>query len=254
MIFPLRRAAMVLLLLLPALSAGTAAADEFSDAQKAEIGAIVRQYLLDNPEVLVEVSQELEKRQQEQQAEQRQGVIGENAASIFRGAGDLVAGNPEGDVTVVEFFDYNCSWCKRGLPEILALIEEDKNVRLVMKEFPIFGADSEYAARAALASAAQGKYWEFHLALLGHEGKVSKQTVDEIAAAQGLDVARLKADMEKPEIKDNIERNRQLGQAMAIEGTPAFIVDGTMIPGYVPKSSLAATIAEIRKNGGCTYC
>lgn len=254
MISPFR--ALGALLILPAmiLSAGLALADEFTEKQKAEIGAIVRQYLLDNPEVLVEVSQELEKRQQEQQAQQRQGAIGENAAQIFRGEGDLVAGNPKGDVTVVEFFDYNCSWCKRGLPEVLALIKEDENVRLVMKEFPIFGDNSEYAARAALASAEQGKYWDFHLALLSHEGKVSKQTVDEIAVAKGLDLARLKTDMEKPEIHANIERNRQIGRAMAIDGTPAFIVDGTVIPGYVPKSSLAAAIDEIRKGGGCTYC
>ena len=97
-----------------------------------------------------------------------------NADAIFRSPHDYVAGNPEGDVTMVEFFDYNCGWCKKGLPEVVSLIEQDKNLRVVLKEFPIFGGDSDYAAKAALAAKKQGKYWELHTALLGHEGKVTR--------------------------------------------------------------------------------
>ena len=231
-----------------------AAADEFNPKQRDEIGAIVRDYLLKHPEVLLEVSKELDKRQQEAEDQQRNGAVAENADALFRSPSDFVAGNPKGDVTMVEFFDYNCPWCKKSMPEVLRLIDEDKNLRLVMKEFPIFGEDSEYAARAALAARKQDKYWPFHLAMLGHEGKLSKADVDEIAAAQGLDMVKLKTDMDSPEIVAVIARNQQLANTMAITGTPAFIIDRKVIPGYLPKDGLAAAIKEIRDAGGCTVC
>ena len=177
--------------LLLAAAPAAALAGSFNDSQRKEIGEIVREYLLKNPEVLVEISKELEKRQAAEDDKKRTGALAENAKEIFHSSADLVAGNPDGDVTMVEFFDYNCGWCKKGLPEVLSLIEGDKNLRLVMKEFPIFGGDSDYAAMAALASQKQGKYWPFHVALLGHEGKVTAADVDEIAKAQGLDLDKL---------------------------------------------------------------
>ena len=124
----------------------------------------------------------------------------------------------------------------------------------MLKEFPIFGEESEYAARAALASQAQGKYWPFHLALLQHEGKVSKETVDEIAVQQGLDLAKLKTDMESKAIYTQIAQNQQLAKSLAINGTPAFIVDKKVIPGYVPHDGLLAAIKEVRDGGGCQIC
>ncbi len=136
------------------ISAGSAIAAEssFSDAQKKEIGEVVRQYLLENPELLLEVSQELEKRQQQAENKKREEALKTSAAELFHSPHDLVVGNPNGDVVMVEFFDYNCGWCKKGLPEVMSLIEKDKNLKLVLKEFPIFGGDSDYAAMAALAS------------------------------------------------------------------------------------------------------
>ena len=232
----------------------TAMAAEFTDQQRAEIGTIIREYLLQNPEVLVEVGQELDKRQQTAEGKARELALANNAAEIFHSDADLVAGNPSGAITMVEFFDYNCSWCKKGVPEVLRLLESDKELRLVMKEFPIFGEDSEYAARAALASKAQGKYWQFHLAMLRHEGKVSKQGVDEIAAEQGLDLAKLKIDMETPAIREQIIRNQKLAQSLAINGTPAFIVDKKVIPGYLPHDGLLAAVQEVRDGGGCQIC
>ena len=241
----------VALLLLPATAS---AADSFNDEQRAEIGKIVRQYLLDNPEILIEVSKELETRQKAEEDQKREGALVANADAIFKSPDDLVAGNPKGDVTMVEFFDYNCSWCKKGLPEVLSLIEKDKNLRLVLKEFPIFGGDSDYAAMAALASRAQGKYWEFHLAMLGHEGKLTRDNVDEIARAQGLDVDKLKADMNSPGIARIIAANQSLAQSLNINGTPAFIIDKTVVPGYLPVDGLMAAIAEVRGSGGCKLC
>lgn len=239
------------MLLLPATAL---AEDSFNDKQRTEIGKVVRQYLLDNPELLLEVSKELEIRQKAEEDKKREGALAANADAVFKSPHDLVAGNPKGDVTMVEFFDYNCGWCKKGLPEVMSLIENDKNLRLVMKEFPIFGGDSDYAAQAALASNAQGKYWEFHVALLSHEGKLTRETIDEIATAQGLDLDKLKSDMQSPKIAEIIAANQKLAQDLNISGTPAFIIDRTVVPGYLPVDGLMAAINEVRASGGCKLC
>lgn len=236
------------------LPATALAEDSFNDKQRAEIGQVVRQYLLDNPEILLEVSKELEIRQKAEEDKKREGALAANADAVFKSPHDLVAGNPKGDVTMVEFFDYNCGWCKKGLPEVMSLIENDKNLRLVMKEFPIFGGDSDYAAQAALASNAQGKYWEFHVALLSHEGKLTRETIDEIATAQGLDLDKLKSDMQSPKIAEIIAANQKLAQDLNITGTPAFIIDRTVVPGYLPVDGLMAAINEVRASGGCKLC
>ncbi len=232
----------------------SAFAAEFSDKQREEMGSIIREYLLKNPELLVEVSEELQKRQQIADDAQRNDTLATNAAEIFHAKNDLVAGNPKGAITMVEFFDYNCAWCKKGLPEVLRLLDSEKDVRLVMKEFPIFGEDSDYAARAALASEAQGKYWPFHLAMLGHEGKLTKANVDEIAGKQGLDVAKMKSDMKSAAIRSQIARTQELAKSLAISGTPAFVVDQKLIPGYMPHDGLQAAIKEVRDGGGCKIC
>ena len=236
------------------LATAASAQSAFDDAQKKEIGQIVRQYLLENPEILIEVGKELETRQKLAEEKQREDTLVASAREMFHSPDDLVAGNPDGDVTMVEFFDYNCSWCKKGLPEVLSLIDKDKNLRVVMKEFPIFGGDSDYAALAALASNKQGKYWEYHLALLGHEGKLTRESVDEIAKAQGLDLEKLKADMQLPEIIQIIARNQKLAQDLAINGTPAFVIDSKVVPGYLPMDGLMAAIGEVRAAGGCKLC
>jgi protein-disulfide isomerase len=249
MIRTLCTAAVALPLLITGANAGS-----FNDDQRKEIGDIVRDYLLENPEILIEVSKKLEDQQQEAESKKRSSALADYADDIFRMEGDFVAGNPDGDVTMVEFFDYNCGWCKKGLPEVLSLVEEDKSLRLVLKEFPIFGGDSDYAAMAALAARNQGKYWELHVALLGHEGKVTSATVDEIAKAQGLDIDKLKADMKSPEVAAIIQRNQQLAQSLSINGTPAFIIDTQVVPGYLPKAGLLASVNKVRESGGCTLC
>jgi protein-disulfide isomerase len=237
-----------------AMTPYAAAEGSFSDAQKTEIGEIVRQYLMENPEVLLDVSKALEARQQQAEAEQRKGALAAHAKAIFHGSNDFVAGNPNGDVTIVEFFDYNCGWCKKGFPEVMSLIEKDKNLRVVLKEFPIFGGDSDYAAIAALAAKKQNKYMELHAALFSHEGKITQQVVDDLAKANGIDLEKLKADMKSPEIAQSLAETREIAQALAINGTPAFIIDEQVSPGYLPADSLAAIVAEVRQNGGCKIC
>ena len=240
--------------LLLAFSLPAAAESSFNDAQKAEIGQIVRDYLLANPEILLELSQTLEAKQKDAEAKQREAAMASSADQLFRSPHDHVAGNPEGDVTIVEFFDYNCGWCKKGFSEVVSLIEKDKNLRVVLKEFPIFGGDSDYAARAAVAARNQGKYWELHSALFSHEGKVTKEFVDEAAKAVGLDLAKLKADMDSQEVTDIIGANQALAQSLAINGTPAFIIDTQVTPGYLPAPDLLASIQQVRESGGCKLC
>lgn len=248
--FRLAACAAALIALTPAAFADAA----FNDAQKKEIGEIVRQYLMDNPEVLLDVSRALEAKQQQQEQEQRTQVLQSNAEQIFRSPADYVAGNPKGDVTIVEFFDYNCGWCKKGFPEVMSLVEKDKNLRVVLKEFPIFGGDSDYAAMAAIASKKQDKYWDLHQALFSHEGKVTKESVDEIATKVGIDLAKLKEDMKDPAIAKELADTHALAQSLAINGTPAFIVDDKVSPGYLPADGLTAMIEEVRTGGGCKLC
>ncbi|MBK1866131.1 DsbA family protein [Aestuariivirga sp. YIM B02566] len=243
-----------LLIALIALFVLPAQAAEFNDAQKKELGDIIRQYLLDNPEVVRDAMQELERKQQEAEDSARTDILKTMAADIFRSKDDLVGGNPKGKVTMVEFFDYNCGYCKRAFPDVMKMIDADKDLKLVMKEFPILGPGSVYAARAALASRKQGKYWEYHMAMMAHEGRIDEAVADQIAEASGLDVKKLKADMEADEVNQVITRNMQLADSLKIQGTPAFIIDETVIPGAVGYEALAAVVKQIRDNGGCKLC
>ncbi len=236
----------------PAVSTGTAANSQFNTEQTQAIQQIVKDYLLKNPEILVEVGKELEKRQADLQAEEHSRVILERKADIFSSPSDFVFGNPKGNVSVVEFFDYNCGWCKRAVDELVKLTEADPNVRVVFKEFPIFGENSVIAATAAMASKKQGKYWDFHVALM-KERQVTKDNVFTIAEKVGLDVAKLKADMADPEFAAAIKKNAELAQALGMEGTPAFIVDSRVNVGYLPADGLNQLITEVRKSG-CKVC
>jgi protein-disulfide isomerase len=232
----------------------TANAAEFNDGQRKEMESIIKDYLLANPELLREMGQLLEQKEKLAENEQRKGALVSNAAQIFRDKTDFVAGNPNGKVTMVEFFDYNCGWCKKGFPEVLSMIESDKDLRFVLKEFPIFGEDSEYAARAAIAAIKQGKYWGLHMAMFQHEGKLAKDSVDEIAAGLGLNMDQLKKDMDDPATAEILVRNRNLAASLAINGTPAFIIDDRLVPGYLPKAELASAINDVRAKGGCSLC
>lgn len=240
--------AMIALFVLPAQAA------EFNDAQKKELGDVIRQYLMENPEVVRDAMQELERKQQEAENAARTDTLKAMSSDIFRSKDDLIGGNPNGKVTLVEFFDYNCGYCKRAFPDVMKMIDTDKDLKLVMKEFPILGPGSVYAARAALASRKQGKYWEYHMALMAHEGRIDESVADQIAQATGLDVKKLKADMATDEVNQVIARNMQLADALNIQGTPAFIIDETVIPGAVGYEALATVVKQVRDNGGCKLC
>ncbi len=235
-----------------AIAAPAATVKSFTGAQRAEIEAIIKDYLLAHPEVMMEVSKELEKRQASVQAEDQKKLIVERKASIFKSPTDFVFGNPQGDVSVVEFFDYNCGWCKKAVDELTKLTKADPKVRVVFKELPIFGENSAFAAKAAMASLKQGKYWDFHVALM-KERQVTKDNVFTIAAKAGLNVDQLKKDMADPVYEAALKENAALAQALGIEGTPGFIIDARVNVGFVPADGITQILAEVRKEG-CKAC
>ena len=224
----------------------------FTPQQVSALQGIIKDYLISNPDVMVEITKEIEKRQQVLQAAEHQKLIADNKASIFSRPGDFVYGNAKGDVTVVEFFDYNCGWCKKAIDDVVKLTKADPKVRVVMKEFPIFGEASSLAAKAAMASVKQGKYWEFHTALM-REKQVTKENLFPIAEKVGLNVAKLKTDMADPKLEEALKETTQIAQALGIEGTPGFIVDSKINVGYLPAEGLQQMIGEIRK-AGCQMC
>lgn len=229
------------------------AAETVTDDERLRIESIIRDYLLKNPEVLQEAYEVLQARDRSKQEEAAQKTIAENGAAIFKSPDDYVAGNPDGNVTVVEYFDYNCQYCKRAAPEVQKLIESDKNVRVVLKEFPILNDGSSFAAKAAIASMKQGRYWELHRALIEESGPIDEKRTLEIAKSVGLDTERLVEDMKDDGVENIIRQNHELAQKLGINGTPAFIVGDKLIPGAISAEELAQEVATVREKG-CAGC
>jgi protein-disulfide isomerase len=232
----------------------------FSTEQKAALENMIRDYLISNPNVTQEIIQawQADQRrnqvvQQEEQIKKMRTAVIANKAEVFRPKLGFSTGNLKGDVTIVEFFDYNCGFCKRSLPHVLTLLKTDKKLRLVAKEFPILGPSSIYASRAAIASRKQDKYWEFHVALMSTRG-LSEAQVLRVAKKIGLDVVRLKKDMEAPEVAQEIDANIQLAGKLGVNGTPSFVIADRPVPGAVGIEVLRAHIAEVRAKGGCKIC
>jgi protein-disulfide isomerase len=219
----------------------------FSPAQKKEIEQMMHDYLIQHPEVLSEAINALQAKEDEAKEAKQVAAVKSHKKDIFEQTENTVIGNPKGDVTLVEFFDYNCGYCKAMFPAMMEALKEDGKVRLILKEFPILGPSSVTASRAALASRKQGKYNEFHLAMLGHKGSLTDDTVFAIAKDSGLDIDKLKKDMDDPTVAAIINKNRQLAQALDIEGTPALIVGDTLVPGAVPKARLVELLKQARK-------
>lgn len=223
---------------------GMALSQDVSDDR---IKALIAETLRDNPELILEALQALEARQAEAEAAAAAAVLTNERALLERDPNAPVLGNPDGDVTVVEFFDYNCPYCKRAMPEIDALLAQDGQIRLVLREWPILSEGSALAARAALAARKQGKYPEMHDALMTMRGKLEADTVMRIAGEVGLDLEKLKADMQSPEVEEHIATSMRLADALGFSGTPAFIVGDQLIPGFVEKAQLAEAVASARQ-------
>jgi protein-disulfide isomerase len=236
----------------PAFAQKPAAKDAKATADRAAIEKIVREYLLSNPEIIEQASAALRARQAEAQEKATQAAIKTQHAALYQHAATPIMGNASGDVAVVEFFDYRCGYCKRVAPAVNALVKNDANVKVVLKELPILGPESVFAARAALAAHKQGKYTAMHLGLLAADA-LDEKSVLAVAASAGLDVERLQRDAKDESISKQLAENQALADALAVNGTPAFIVGNRMLPGAVDEAGLAAIVGAERalaKAGG----
>lgn len=222
------------------------AAAEFSAEQRQAIEAIVRDYLIKNPDVMLEVLEAAKEKIHSDAEAQRTAALTDRRQEIFADPNAPVVGNPQGDVTLVEFFDYRCPYCKQVAPAIESLLSEDKKLRIVYKEFPVLGPESVTAARAALAARKQGKYEVLHRTLIGMKGQINDAAIFNAAKSVGLDVETLKRDMQAPEIDTTLQANQQLAAALDIHGTPGFVIGDEVVPGAVGIDALRQMIAAAR--------
>ena len=221
-------------------------AAEFSAPQKGEIESIVREYLIAHPEVLQEAMTELEKRQTVAEAEKHKTAVKDNASAIFSSPRQVNLGNPDGNVTFVEFFDYNCGYCKRAMGDMLTLMKDDPKLKVVLKEFPVLGPGSVEAAQVAVAVRMQDKtgkkYLDFHQKLLGGRGQADKAHALAAAKDAGLDMARIEKDMQSPEVKSTLEENMKLAEALGLNGTPSYVIGSDVVVGAVGLDALQEKI------------
>ena len=234
-----------------ALGAPAAALDlsTMSAAEKAAFGEAVKTYLMENPEVLVEAINKLEERQQAAQADNDKVLVQTNAEDIFHYAGDWVGGNPDGDVTMVEFIDYKCTYCKKAYEVVDEVLKSDAKIRFVVKEFPILSDQSVLAARFAVATrqvAGDAAYEKVHDALMAVRGDITLDSLQRLAEAQKIDAKAVLAQMNSEEVTAVLRTNAQLAERMAIAGTPAFVVGGQLLRGYAPAEVMAQIIADER--------
>lgn len=232
--------------------ATTAAAGPFDDLSDADRGALrdeIRSYLLENPEVLMEAISVLEDRQAEAKTQAEQQAVAANHDEIFSDGVSHVKGNPDGDVTIVEFFDYQCTYCKRAHPEVTELLESDGKIRLIQKEFPILGPMSETAARNAIAvllNDGGDVYQDFSDSVMAHDGPLNQAVLDKYAREAGADLDAMHARAGSDEVTAVIARNRALGHALQISGTPTFVFGDHMVRGYVPLSDMRDMVDDLR--------
>lgn len=233
-----------------ALVAATPQKVDTAAIDPAVLNPMIEQFLLNDPKVLQRVSTALEETLRAEEAVRSETALSEFHDQIFNAPGQVVLGNPDGDVTLVEFFDYNCGYCRAALPDMAALLAEDPNLKVVLKEFPILSNESIDAARiAVLVGESDANYWDFHSALFTSRGKVDKATA--LAAAQdlGLSPVELELQMGEPRVAQTIQASYEIAQALGITGTPTYIIGNEIIPGAIGADELRARIADMRACG-----
>jgi len=222
-------------------------AEELAPEQRQAIENLIHDYLLQHPDVLIDALRAAEQKLKSDVDEKAKRALAARRKEIFDDPTTPVRGNPKGDVTLVEFFDYRCPYCKQVQPRLEQLLAGDHELRIAYKEFPILGAVSVTAARAALAAQQQGKYEPFHNAMMAASGQITDDTVYEVAKTVGLDLDRLKRDMATPEIDAALKANHALAEALDINGTPGFVIGDQIVPGAIELSSLKELAAEARR-------
>lgn len=222
---------------------------ELTDAERAQFRAEVRAYLMDNPEVIMEAVELLQTRDAEAAAKADLDLVQVNAEAIFNDGFSFVGGNPDGDITLVEFLDYRCGYCKRAHDEVAKLLETDGNIRLIVKEFPILGEQSVLASRFAVATkqvAGDDSYKALNDALMSYNGEVSLPALRRLASTFGLDADAIEARMDSDEVTREIAETRALAQRLNISGTPTFVMETEMLRGYLPYDQMLALVEELR--------
>ncbi|MEP3049001.1 MAG: DsbA family protein [Roseibium sp.] len=236
------------ILLLAPLSVGTLAfADTVETMSEEKVKELALEAILENPEIIELAIQRLQQMQRERDQATVVATLRAQRANLEQDSNAPVIGNPEGDITLVEFFDYNCPYCKRAKPLIEELLKTDPNIRVVFREWPVLGEGSVFAARAALAARNQDKYEEFHWALMSFRGRAEEESVLEIAKEVGLDIEKLRADMQAEEVNNHILLSMQLAEGLNITGTPSFVIGDTVLPGLPTQAQLAAAVSEARE-------
>ena len=244
-------------LLAPALFAlalcgapSAASAQSFSDSQRGDIEVIVRNYLLKHPEVLEEAMAELGKRQSAAEAEKHAAGVTKNAETIFNSPRGVTVGNKDGDVTMVEFFDYNCGYCKRAMTDMFTLLKDDPKLKVVLKEFPVLGPGSVEAAQVAIAVQMQDptgkKYLQFHQKLLGGRGQANKASALAVAKEVGMNMAQIEKDMAGPEVKATLQESFKLAEALGMNGTPSYVIGDSVVVGAVGLDALREKVNTSR--------
>ncbi|RLL71898.1 DsbA family protein [Paenirhodobacter hankyongi] len=232
-----------------AAPAGALDLSKMTTEEKAAFGEAVKDYLMQNPEVLVEAINVLEERQQAAAVENDKTLVDTNAKDIFEDGFSWIGGNPEGDVTIVEFMDYKCTYCKKAFPEVEDLLKKDGNIRLIVKEFPILSQQSELGARFAVATkqvAGDAAYKTVHDALIGMRGDISLEGLKRLAEDNKFDADAIIKTMNTEEVTAVLRANHQLAERMNISGTPTFIIGNEMLRGYAPEEAMAKIVAEQR--------
>ncbi|MSO76762.1 MAG: DsbA family protein [Alphaproteobacteria bacterium] len=221
-----------------------------SALRSSEIEAIVTSYLKEHPDVVIDAIRTYQQREKATQESEQERLLKERWDELARDPRDPVVGNLAGDVTLIEYFDYRCPFCKRATPTLMQLVTDDPRLRVVLKEYPILGKDSVTAAKVALAAHRQGRYAAFHNALMDEPGQIDEARSFAVAARLGLDIERLKRDMVSPEIERHLRDTYEAARELGITGTPAFVVAGKIIPGAVDIATLKRLVAQARRPTG----
>ncbi|WP_237154020.1 DsbA family protein [Oryzibacter oryziterrae] len=235
-------------LTVPAMAGG------FNDAQKSEIGDVVKAYIMAHPEVIQDALDALEQKKQQDAAAAQSKTIASLKDTIYASKRQAVLGDPKAPITLVEFFDYNCGYCKRALSDTRAMLDHDKDVKIVLKEFPILGPGSVEAAKVAAAVniVDPAKYEAFHFELLGAKGQADEKRALDAAAKVGVDVAALKQKIDDPEIANTIQEAYALAQKLDISGTPTYVIGEEVVFGAVGIDELTQKVASMRSCGKAT--
>lgn len=234
---------------------GFAAEAAYSDQEKANLGAVIKEYLLKNPEVIREAMAELERRDQVAAAEQQKKTLASVSDTLIKSERGIVLGNPKGDVTLVEFFDYNCGYCKRAMADLQVLLKSDPNLRVVIRDFPVLGTESVEASMVAVAVANQLKgapYLDYHSKLMESKGRIGKERAVQVAKEMGIDMDRLDKDISSKETRLALEETMRIANQLQIQGTPAFVIGDEVVFGAIGREPLANAINSVRKCGKAT--